>query len=209
MPAYSLQEIMSQATWRAGRRSDLDMSMVSFLANEAYMEVAQAIPHALLEKIAVSSTTSGENRITLPSDFGEPIHFSLLSVNGSAQTLRAVDVARADEEQATRVGTPDSYTLFSNWVELWPSPSSAWSLQLRYRSAATDMTALTDVPSISTPWRSAIVVKLEEKLHTAVGNVQGAAIAQERYLALTSTLKTDLAKRQSTSHPQGVRVLYD
>lgn len=207
MPAYTLGELMSQATFRAGRRSDLPASQVSFLANEAYMEVAQAVPHALHERIAISSTTSGENRITLPYDFAEPIHLSLLSVNGSALTLAAVSVRDADRRQVADVGIPDRYVLYRDWVELWPAPASSWSVQLRYRSRVQDMVNLTDVPSMSTEWRAAVLLKLEEKLHALTGNITGASFAQQRYLSLTATLKNDDAKRQSGLHPMGVHVV--
>lgn len=208
MPAYTLGELMSQATWRAGRRSDLSASHVSFLANEAYMEVAQAVPHAMHEKIAISSTTSGENRITLPVDFAEPIHFSLLSVGGSARTLAPIGVREADAYQVTRGGTPSRYALYANWVELWPSPNSSWSVQLRYRSQVSDLVELTDTPSMSTPWRAAVLTKLVEKVHEAVGDAAGAAAAQQRYLAQTATLKNDEAKRQSSVMPLTAHVIY-
>ena len=62
MPAYNLAELMSMATYESGRRADIPRSTVSFYVNEAYMEVANQVPHALMERIAVSSTTSGSWR---------------------------------------------------------------------------------------------------------------------------------------------------
>lgn len=209
MPAYNLGELLSQATYSVGRRADIPRSIVSFYANEAYMEVANQVPHALMERIAVSSTTSGENRIELPADFGEPIYFSLLSVNGSVRTLQVAPISQVDSlYQSTSVGIPERYSLFNNWIELWPSPSSAWSLQARYMSVATDMIELDDVPSISTPWRAAILPKLEEKLHLSLGNYSAAALSQQRYLSYINSLPTDEGRRQRGEHPKGVRVAY-
>ena len=85
MPSYTLAELMSNAPRRAGRRGDLDASEVSFYVNMAYEEIRDATQHALSEKIAVSSTTSGENRVELPSDFNSPIN---VSVSQGKVTLR-------------------------------------------------------------------------------------------------------------------------
>ena len=58
------------ATNFAGGRLDWALSEVSLYANAAYAEVATRInPHRTKEALAVSSTTSGGNRIALPADY--------------------------------------------------------------------------------------------------------------------------------------------
>jgi len=189
---------MSQATARIGRRSDLAASTVSFYTNMAYQEVAQATPHALLETITVSSTTSGENRIELPSDCMEMVNLSWLTTLGvqSGQTLRRASLDRVDQAGFNPIGKPQEYALFSNWLELWPSPDSSYSLQMRYRAYPSDMTATTAVPSLATEWRPAVLYLTEAFLHEYIGNESEAAIARTRYAGYAQSLKDTQARRQ-------------
>ncbi len=205
MPNYTLNEIMSFATANAGRRADITESTMSRLANEAYFEVFYSSDPQESESIAVSSTTTGENKIELPTDFNEPITATLIWRSGSTadsnhssyQTLRLVDVEQMDGRSPQPSGTPTDIAFYNSWAELWPSPNSAFSFQLRYRAGATDMTELTDLPSVSTPWRSAIVKKTEENIYKFLNDEVGAQNAQMRYLDYVGRIKSDEAKRQN------------
>lgn len=205
MPSYTLNDIMSFATANVGRRADIAASTVSRLVNEAYFEVYYASNPQEAESIAVSSTTTGENKIELPTDFSEPLTASLIWRSGSTaasnhssyQTLRLVDVTQMDGRNPQPSGTPVDIAFYNSWAELWPSPNSAYSFQLRYRANPSDLTALTEVPSLSTPWRIAVVRKAEENLYRFLDDDTGAQNAQIRYLDYVQRIKTDEAKRQS------------
>ena len=154
MARWNLGQIMSHATAGIGHRRDIPCSIVSFLVNEAYAQVATVAPSAWQDKLAISSTTSGENRVYLPPDFKEPISLSYLTDISSTRTLRySPDPATFDALGFTPVSVSERYTIFNNWMELWPSPNSAYSIQLRYRSYNTDLIDTTDIPSVSTDWR--------------------------------------------------------
>lgn len=213
MPAYTLGEIMSQATARIGRRADIPESVCSFWANAAYLEVASAVPHAMQERIAVSSLTSGYATVSLPSDYGEPISFQVASTETASGTTRYSYTTLAQASPAERdaftyaSGRPTHATFFNTYVELWPTPDSALSLQLRYRSMATDLISASDVPSISTLWRHAILLRTEAHLQRYVGNAEGASQSQAEYLGYVSQLDSDRARRQKVGSA-GVRVVY-
>ena len=199
MPAWTLADLMSHATARIGRRAEIAASTVSFYINMAYQEVSQAQPGALMETIAVSSTTSGENRIELPSGCMEIINVSWLTQVGtqSARTLRRASVNRVDQAGFTPIGPPHEYALFNNWLELWPSPDSSYSLQLRYFAYPSDMTTTTNVPSLATEWRPAVLYLGEALLHEYVGNEFEGAQARARYAGYAASLKNAEARRQS------------
>ena len=206
MPAYNLGELMSFMTSNAGRRADLDASVVSRLANEAYFEVFYALEPAESERIVVSSTTTGENKIELPSDFYTPISASLIYRSGSTAasnhssytTLKLVRAEEIDSKNPQPSGVPQELAFFNSWMELHPSPNSAYSFQLRYKSGATDMTSTSDIPSVSTPWRRAVLMKGEELLHAYLQDPSAEAAANLRYLRYTSTLKNEMATRQQS-----------
>lgn len=197
MPAWTLAQLMSYATARIGRRSDITASDVSFWINAAYQEVAQAAPSALMETLTVSSTTSGENRLELPADCMELMNLSWLTTVGSSErTLRRTNINRVDQAGFTPIGKPKEYALFNNWIELWPSPDSSYSLQLRYLAYPSDMTLTTAVPSLATEWRQAVLYLGEAFLHELIGNDVEGANARTRYVGYVSSLKDKEARRQ-------------
>lgn len=208
MPAWNLGEIMSAATARAGRRDDIPLSVVSQWANQAYHDIIEMTQPQLLERLAVSSTTSGENRITLPTDFNSPLVVSWLTNIGSTRTLHQVAPDVVDATGFTPVGVPDSYVLYGNWMELYPSPNSAYSLQVRYNSYATDLLAKADIPSLSSAWRFPVVLRLEKYLHEWLGDYDRAAAATNAFLEHTSFLETDKAKRQKDRAAMRVKVVW-
>jgi hypothetical protein len=198
---------MSHATTRAGRRSDLALSTVSFLVNQAYQEVAQAQPSAMMETLAVSSTTSGEARVELPSNCMELLSLSWLTTNAaSAQTLLRTNTVRVDSSGFYPVAKPAQYALFNNWIELWPSPDSSYSLQVRYIAYPSDMTATTAVPSLATEWRPAVMYLSEALVHEYVGNELEGAQARARYAGYAQSLKNSEAHRQAAQ--TGMRAAY-
>lgn len=199
---------MSHATAGIGHRSDIPASTVSFLVNEAMHQVLEVAPSQIQEKLAISSTTSGENRFWLPDDYMEPISLSYLSNVGSYRTLRLTSARRFDAKGFTPVGIPDQYALFNEWIELYPSPNSAYSLQLRYRSYVTDMQDSGDAPSVSTSWRYAVLLKSKQLLADFVADPALAALYENQYLTHVATLDTDQAKRQNDKSGMGVRVIY-
>lgn len=205
MPRYTLNELISFSITQAGRRTDIPSSFVSHLVNEAYFEVALDAPPQESERIAVSSTTSGEGKIDLPHDFVEPTSMSLIWRSGSTaasnlsshRTLARISVAEADARQPDAVGVPTEFAFYNSWIELYPSPNSSYSLQLRYKSMVTDLVEGDQTPSMSTPWRRAIQWKTVANIHRFVENYAAAQDADNKYLQFVSKLKTDEARRQS------------
>lgn len=199
MPTWTLGEIMSNATSRIGRRSDIAASTVSLWANVAIQDVQLEVPQSVLEKIAVSSTSSGENRIDLPEDFLEPLTlaYSGDSAPASTRTLRRWSEEQVDAVGFESPGIPTQYVLYAGYMELHPSPSSAWSLQMRYRARGTDIVSTGSVPSLDTEWRFAAVLRTEQYLHEYLGNTDDAQVALMRYLTFVQSRKDLLARRQS------------
>lgn len=198
---------MSHATAGIGHRSDIPKSTVSFLVNEAMHQVLEVAPSLPQEQLVISSTTSGENRMWLPDNFQEPISLSYLSNVGSFRTLRLTAARRFDAKGFTPVGLPDTYALFGEWLELNPSPNSAYSLQFRYLSYMTDMEESTDLPSVSTSWRYAVLLKSKQLLAEYIADPGQAAVYENQYLSHVATLDTDRAKRQNDKSGMGVRVI--
>lgn len=197
--AWNLGDICSHATQALGNRGDITLSDASFWANESSRQVWDFLPHNLKESIAVSSTTSGGNRITLPTDYEEMLDLSNLSMT-PPRMLWPTNLPLADSWM-TSLGVPERYVEFNNWLELIPSPDSSYSIQLRYRKQCSTMTTLTSQPSIATRFRYPIMLKTKELLarHVIFDDAKASAAAGE-FLSYMNALPSDKALRMREQH---------
>jgi hypothetical protein len=191
----TLGQICSLATSLIQGRTDITLSTASLWANLAYQEVATRIQYATDEGIAISSTTSGENRITLPADFGYPISVSNLSMTGDKATLRKRDADTFDS-QSTALACPEEYALYADWMELYPSPDSSYSVKLRYGKKMPVMVASTSTPAFDSRYHLPIVFRTAALLAATVDDLDREATNQARYLSTISSTPTDHALRQ-------------
>lgn len=193
----TLAEVCSRATQLVQGRTDITLSDASFWANKAYEEVATRIRYRAEEALAVSSTTSGENRFTLPSDFAYPISLSNLSIQPGAdyRTLRQVEAEQMDSE-STELGAPQKYALYSSWVELWPSPDSSYSLQLRYGAKLPSLISSTATPAFDEKYHLPWVFRTASLLAASVNDLEGEATNTARYLSAMGSTPSNQAYAQ-------------
>jgi hypothetical protein len=179
----------------------------------AYMQVASQFPDALQEQVAHSSTTSGEERITLPTDYASMINLSLFTTTaGSGKTLRQIDASTIDQHGKYPLGTPQNYSLVRDWFILFPTPdsndNSHYSLQIRYRSQVTDLVSESDIPSINTDARLAVLYLSEAEHWAYINQPQEEALARQRYAMQLSSAKNVYARRQRALDMSGVQPVY-
>lgn len=215
----NLGTCMSLATTLSGGRNDYAPSEASQWANFALerIVVAHGAHHTPREAIAISSTTSGGNRIGLPTDFSYPLAFTLYQGSSStasrSHTTTSVPLTQRDsawaDAQPNQVdgGVPKYYIPYASWYELFPSPNSAYSLQLRYAAKPATLINSTDTPALDDRFHQAWVYVTAELLHAARGDVEGEALARNRYLNYVGTLDTDLALKQQDRRSMNVRVV--
>jgi hypothetical protein len=204
--AWTLGTIVSRATAALGNRTDISLSDGSFWANIGQENVWDAMPHDLQEKLAVSSTTSGENRITLPSDFKEMLNIRLSSSSGSQDVLQLINPDDIDSNSnATRLGIPVVYMPYADFIELRPSPDSAYSVQMRYRAQLGTLVAESDRLSVATRFGEAVFLKTTQLLADNVVRDFGSGAAfGDRYVRFMLQTVPDRALRQRERHDMGV-----
>ena len=205
----NLGQIASMATTFNQGRLDLSLSDCSFYANIALMEVATRVQHQPLQGIAVSSTTSGENRVSIPDDFDYPINLTLSDSSsgpvGSPMQLQIREPAWIDS-LTSQVGIPKWYAMYDSWIELAPSPDSAYSLQLRYGKKIRAMMDSTDTPGINERYHPAIAFKTAEYLAAARNDLEQEAVARARYLSYMQSTPSDMAYRQRAQEGMSVSI---
>ena len=203
MTLWTLATCMSNATNVIGERADISLSRCSHWANVAALDVQQAIEPQQMEAIAISSTTSGENKITLPTDF-----YSALDVSNLSQTppylLSKWNVYDVDSNM-TDQGMPTNYVMYSTWMELWPSPDSSYSIQLRYQARPSVLTATTATPSFDTRFGIAWLYRTAEYLADSVKDFETAAVYRQKYLSALATIPSDTALRQRDKNANNIR----
>ena len=205
----TLGQIASIATTFNQGRMDIPLSEASFYANLAQAEVATRTKHQPLERLAVSSTTSGERRVSVPSDFLYPISVTLSDTSsgpvGSPYQLIAREVTWLDSV-GTGVGLPRYFIPYSDWIEVAPSPDSAYSLQLRYGAKISAMMDSTSTPALAERYHYAIALKTAELLAAARNDLEQEGANRQRYLSYMMSTPSDLAMRQSVQEGMGVAV---
>lgn len=214
--SLNLGQLCSYATRMAGNRDDWQLSEASFWANQAYSTIYNRIGHTPLEAVAVSSTTSGEARYALPTDFNYGIALTLYQGSNSTSTavtsnsttvirLAQRDAGWMDAQTLSPSGVPEAYEQFSSWFQLWPSPNSAYSMQLRYAVKPQILVQSTDTLSLNERWEAAVLYKTVELLEASRSNVEGEAIARNRYLNYVVTIPTDPAYKQRDRSSMNLR----
>lgn len=192
--------------------------------NLAYHEVASRInAHRPKEALAISSTTSGANRIAYPPDFDYALAFTLYVGSGSTATstgtqvvpLRLRDYRWIDSQpingdnSATNsvAGIPEAYVVAASWLELYPSPNSAYSIQLRYMTKTPTLIQSTDTAILDDRWHEAVLFKTVEMLEGSRNNIEAEAIARNRYLSYVASTPNDFALRQKERTGMVLRVM--
>lgn len=206
MALWNLGQVMSFATSAIGNRSDIAASTVSVYANQAAIDINYAVEPQEMEAIAVSSTTSGENKITLPTDFQALLSLSNISLAPNQLLVKKnyMDI----DSRTTVVAAPQHYVLYDTWLELYPSPDSSYSLQMRYQSRPSVLTLPTATPSFDTRFSIAWMYKTAAYTAWHVKDFETANIFDQKYVAELARIPSDLALRQRDRSGQNIRPQY-
>ena len=207
MPIMNLGQLMSTATTFAAR-TDIPTSDVSLYVNAAAEFVGILVNHAGQEALAVSSTTSGENRISVPTDYQFGVALSNLSlpITTPNRDLTKRDVAWMDS-QGTSIGEPQYWADYASWIEVYPSPDSSYSLQLRYTTKTPTLLQSTETLPFAERYHWATALKAVALIHAARENIEGEAVAETRFANWFNNVPSDRAKLQQQSK-QGMSVAY-
>ena len=213
----SLGTVISLASNLAGGRNDIQPSEASLLANLALERVVMmaGTHHKPREAIAISSSTSGGNRIALPTDFDTPLAFTLYQGSTStATTSRTTDAVPLIQRDAAWIdaqpnqfygGVPSNYIWYATWLELYPSPNSAYSLQLRYRTKQPVLSLSTATPALDAVWGQAWLYATAEQFAAARADASNEALNRNRLQNYVTMIETDLAKAQQDRRSQTLR----
>lgn len=214
MPVLTLAQLASHVT-RLANMPAMPLSLASEYVNLAYAHVAQTsgIQHQAREAVAFASTVTSDNRLGVPSDYDYTLGLRLGVPNSwSTATSRTTTWTPLTKQappwgepyQSDTSGQPEMYAEYATWLELRPSPSSVYSVEMRYARKITEMTTSATTPILDEQWHWAIALR-------------GAALAASddtmietrnyaRYNAYVRDVRTDQARRRMD--PRGQNAVY-
>lgn len=210
----NLGQIISRATEMAGANLSFSSSDVSFWANQAYREVATRTKYRPKEALAVFSTTSGERELAVPADLEFVTSMTLTMPSGSTASSAVSSIVPLRQREAHWMdsqhdklfsGIPEVYASYATWLELYPSPNSAYSMTMRYQAKLAVLTDSTSTPALDERWHPAIMYKTVELLHAARLDPANEMMARGRYLSYMESTPSDDAWRQADKRGMGVR----
>ena len=206
--AWALQDLMSEATTIAGTPPGLPTSRVSEVVNRAIRDVSVRLPQVELEVLSLSNTSADEDKIYLPSDCE---HVLGLSFNTGVSGVGGRGIRQAAEwefdakSSGTETGVPVMFLSYASWVELYPSPDSAYSILLRYKRRPSDITSLTARSSLDTRYDQAVLYKTVEYLHLRKGEYDNVLKARAMYEEELRQMPNLYAIRQQNRAGMGLR----
>lgn len=216
MPILTLAQLASHAT-RLATTPGAPLSLASEYVNLAYHMVSQDAgqQHQAKEATAYASTSTSDNRLSYPSDYdyalglrvGVPNSWSTAtSRTTSWEPLTKQPATWFEVYQSTDSATPQNYGEFATWLELVPSPNSAYSVELRYVRKLSDMTASTATPVLDEQWHWPIAIKAAELLAAVESNTTAEALNARRYTLMTRSLRADQTRKRMD--PRGMYVTF-
>ena len=195
------------------RGEDMIPSRVSFYVNEAFRDIANRIPAVEYEKLALSSTSSGEDKMFLPADCERVLSLSVTTGLAGAvggMGLRQTNPWEVDAQSfGTHSGMPEMFASYATWLQFYPSPNSAYSLQMRYVGRYAEMVSYTATPSVDTRYHLAGLFRAVELLSLRNGNDVNANVFHQRYEKELANQPSPLEQRQQDRVGFAARLIMD
>lgn len=133
-------ELIQLLGWRLGDRTDMAARAELELdfVQDNQLEGAVWCPWFLVSELSQATTTAGESRLPLPTDFlmeMEESHLYAVNAEGVAIELVKKDLDVLDRGKVVE-GFPAFYAVSGKYFHFYPTPDAAYSVQMRYYAKA-------------------------------------------------------------------------
>lgn len=136
-----------------------------------FMEDSQAYTLA----VGVADITNGSG---LPTNYVQALDI-INTTSGKQSTLTFIDAKSVNN--LTTTGQPTSWYIFENTINLYPIPTSADTVTLRYYKKPTELSADADVPEIPSEFNELLVVGAAYRVMQVKDNYDQAGVLQNKY----------------------------
>src|SRR5271154_668058 len=165
----------------------VNKSRIEEWVNEAQLQVARNVDSMEFQAVEEKTMTVGQYKLSLPTGFIRmaSILYPLVAVRLKPVDLQTFDSMMSAREAALNEGTgiegpPVAYTIFNNELWLFPTPSSADKLELRYYKKPARLTGV-EVPALAEDYLHLLVDYALWRAYRAEDDPEMANAHQQQY----------------------------
>lgn len=157
------------------------------------------------------TVTVGDSDITggtgLEANFNQAIDLVYTSTGEQVVPYREFTDTDADPDDTTAhpTGAPQYWYKFGDTIHVFPAPSSAYTLTLRYYKTPTELTADADVPEIPSQFEEILVVGAAYRVMQVKDNYDQAGVLENKYGELLQKLVMRYSQAQ-VGYPTVMRI---
>jgi hypothetical protein len=203
--AYQLSDIITKVQLRV-RDTGYSTSEITNYLNDTQNDVFNEYSLPFMQTTQGYTLTAGVSDITngsgLPTNFVQAIDLTLTSA-GQEKVLtykdfKEIDVMYPDpdDQTANPQGVPNYWYYYGETIRVYPEPSDAYTLTLRYYKKPTLLSSATDVPEIPSEFEELLVVGAGYRVMQAKDNYDQGAILQNKYDELLAKLVVKFSQPQ-------------
>lgn len=203
--AYTTGTIITKVQQRirdTGYSSTEITNYISDAQNDVYNEYRlpfMQTTQAYTLTAGVSDVTNGSG---LPTNYVQALDITLTS-SGLEKVIpyadiRVIDDDFPDPDDTTRnpTGPPAMWYYYGDTIKVYPVPSQAYTVSLRYYKKPTELTSTSDVPEIPSEFSELLVVGAAYRVLQVKDNYDQAAILQNKYDEILQKLVSKYSQPQ-------------
>lgn len=202
-----LSEALTILKFRLGSRTDTDLDTiipVEMAQAQFELEHTGAPPWFLLTEDATASTTPGERRLLVPTDFLLESEDGCLWRVEDTGELTELDKGNFDDSIAywgMEQGVPSGYATLGAYFQLFPIPDAAYTMRMKYYAADTLPTAMAagDTNLWLTWGQDLLLAYTGRRLATYLRDVELAEIFAKEAVAADTRLVREATARDETN----------
>jgi hypothetical protein len=181
--AYTLGAITTRVQQRI-RDTGFSSSEIQSYINDTQRDIFNEYRLPFMEDSQTYTTAVGVTDITngsgLPTNYVQALDL----LDSSGKLIPNVDVRELDQNmqsETTSADSPICWYYFEETINVYPAPTSAYDLTLRYYKKPTELTADENVPEVPSEFEEILVVGAAYRVMQVKDNYDQAGILQNKY----------------------------
>lgn len=172
--------------------------------NDAYLDICDRYKFHITRKLCSFDTVAGTSQYNLPDDI-----YNVISVRNTTNEtrLRKVDQLYVAEAVGTATqGTPEKWTRFRNYMQLFPTPDAVYNIRVFYKCQVDRLTDDNEVPIIPESWHRGIRLLARHMYYDDRSFMPQANYALQIWSNWASTKTDEIADEEYWDNDKGVNV---
>lgn len=203
--SYILSDLITRVQQRVGD-TGFSTSEIANYINDTIRDVYNEYTLPFMETSQAYTVTIGASDITngsgLPTNFVQAINLTYTSASGENIIpyieYRELDnlYPDADDTTAHPAGYPEYWYKYGTTIRVYPVPSTAYAVTLKYMKEPTALSSGSDVPEVPTEFEEILVVGAAYRVLQVKDYYDQAAILQNKYDELLQKLVKKYSRGQ-------------